>query len=123
MKRCVVWVHSLGIIFTSSLESDRKETYDIFTADDSAKYLVYGWVKFSEVTHQKLTLIHFDKNDKREVEMTADQTQTVFFVFAEMPVIKNTKLSLFVPGKLKSCTDSRFHVYKVWSGWLWNVSK
>ncbi|XP_043986283.1 uncharacterized protein LOC122839077 isoform X4 [Gambusia affinis] len=94
-----------GILMTNCTwkESDHEETCDIFTADDAAKYLVHGWVKFSEVTEPRLSLIHFDendnKNDNRDVKMTADRAKNIFFVFEEIIMIKNMKLSLFVPGK------------------------
>lgn len=98
----------------SSLESDEKGRYDIFTTKKDATYLIYGWVKTSDMAREEVILMCTWKSYTRTLQKkTQSETETVIFFSTEVNLVNNSTISIYLKS---TCTDSVFHVYEHWPG-------
>lgn len=95
----------------SSTESKEQGRYDIFTAPKGATYLIYGWLKFSDVPSKKVTLLQ-SFGGKPHVLRTKDANTTKIFFFEEVKMADNINISIELNFTF---TDSLFHVYEICS--------
>lgn len=95
--------------FLSSTEGNEQGRYDIFTAPKSATYLVYGWLKFSDVPSKDVTLLQ-SLDGKPRVILTQNASKTEIFFFEEIKMVDNINISIYLNFTF---TDSLFHVYEL----------
>ncbi|CAK6974876.1 uncharacterized protein LOC113151989 [Scomber scombrus] len=97
---------------TSTLkESDEKGRYDIFTTKKDATYLIYGWVKTSDMAREEVILMWMWRSNTRTLQKkTQSETETVIFFSTEVNLVNNSRISIYLKS---TCTDSVFHVYEL----------
>ncbi len=99
----------------SSIESDEKERYDIFTVNRTGTYLIYGWVKLSDITGETVTLKMWRPQKRQPLLNTRDivakiANTTEIFFFERALLVENTRISVFFSS---AYTDSLFHAYEL----------
>lgn len=92
----------------SSVEIDERGLYDIWTVDKPGSYLIYGWVKFSGVTNETVTLRHMLDGKSRTLQMNTVNMTEIFF-FCESLLVKG----IIRMDSKSNVKDSLFHVYRL----------
>lgn len=100
----------MGDISISSVVTDQLGRYDIFTANKTGTYLVYGWVKVpNPVTEEEIVLEQGREGNTIEMETKQIISEEVF-LFCRVMLAENTTVSV----RFKSnYTDNSFHVYEL----------
>ncbi|KAG7513395.1 hypothetical protein JOB18_006816 [Solea senegalensis] len=101
---------AVKVISAHSLKKrDEEGTYDLFTVDKAATYLIYGWVKLSDITSEDVVLMQTFKEDERVIEKKKAERSEVFF-FKRKLLVNNSTVSIHFKS---AYTDGLFHVYEV----------
>lgn len=99
----------MGDISISSVVTDQLGRYDIFTANKTGTYLVYGWVKFPNITEEEIVLEQGREGKTIEIETKQIKSKEVF-LFCRVKLAENTTVSVSFTSNY---TDNSFHVYEV----------
>lgn len=94
----------------SSTESSEQGRYHIFTVNKTATYSIYGWVKFSDITDEEVTLEQTLKKDNRIIQNKNNREGEVFFLKKTIKMVRGTRISLYFKS---TYTDSLFLVYEL----------
>lgn len=93
------------ILFLTERGQDR---YDIFTAEKGATYLIYGWVRFLEITNEEIKLIQ--KKDIVQLLEVKNINHTEVFFFQKVTLANDITISICFKSNF---TDSAFHIYEL----------
>lgn len=75
----------------------------------SATYLVYGWLKFSDVPSKDITLLQ-SLDGKQSVIRQLNANKTDIFFFEEIKMVENINIIIDLNFTF---TDSLFHIYEL----------
>ncbi|KAF0042340.1 hypothetical protein F2P81_005872 [Scophthalmus maximus] len=88
-------------------------SYDIFTVDKTATYLIYGWVKLSDVANEEIVLKQTDVNNEGQNEGTIQKrtvSNTEIFFFEKLLLANGVRISITSKSVV---TDGLFHFYEL----------
>lgn len=99
--------------FCRSTESKEKGRYDIFTVNKGANYFIYGWVKFSDVSGEEVTVTHTvgehsDQHFIQKMKVKTDEKQ--IFFNSSLLITDGSRISIYFKSVLM---DSLFHMYEL----------
>lgn len=98
----------MGDISISSVVTNQMGRYDIFTANKTGHYLVYGWVKVPNITEEEIVLEQI-REGSREIDTKQIKSEEVF-LFGRVYLAENTRVSVSFKSNY---TDNSFHVYEL----------
>lgn len=101
-------------ISISSIESYQQWTYEIFTVDKTATYLIYGWVKLTDITSEEIVLVQKLNENKRTIQKKKEEGKREISFFDKVYLANNISIIIYFKS---AYTDSLFHVYELWPGW------
>lgn len=101
------WTFTFSIV-----ESDEKGRYDIFTAQKSSRYLIYGWVALTHITSDEVILRQVFNGNSRKIQKKESAKLVSFFNHTLL--FNQTRISIYFNA---SCTDNLFHVHELWTSW------
>lgn len=99
-----------GFICIPFLEFDAGKGRHIFTADKAAIYLIYGWVKFSNITDELPELRQIWNEDVRTLSRERIK-QTEMFFFTKVTLVSNSSIRLLFSKT--EFVDNCFHIYEL----------
>ncbi|KAI9547796.1 hypothetical protein NQZ68_015062 [Dissostichus eleginoides] len=76
--------------------------YDFFEVEKPATYLIYVWLRFSDVTEDEVTLIHKLDNDDRTLQKKKISEREVFFL--EKAILTAGSLSINIRSNYTNCS-------------------
>lgn len=95
------------------VEGGEQGSYDIFTVDKTATYLIYGWVKLSDVANEEIVLKQTDVNNEGQNEGTIQKrtvSNTEIFFFEKLLLANGVRISITSKSVV---TDGLFHFYEL----------
>lgn len=98
-----------GKSFFLLTEGDEQGIYNIFTVEKAATYLIYGWMRFSDIPGRDIVLRQ-TWNEKPRIVKTQRANKTEIFFFDKIKLVKGSRLSVY---SYSAFTDSLFHVYEL----------
>lgn len=107
---CLLTYQSTEIFMSSfSTGSYSNGTYDIFTVNKSADYFIYGWLRFSDVPGNDVTLYQTFGGQQRTLSTQKANKMEISF-FHKIKLAKGVKICIKVQLPY---TDSLFHMHEL----------